>query len=210
MKRAQLAAAVLAAALAGFALPALAQEQGAEPHNPRLTPELQSWSFAGPFGKFDPAQLQRGYQVYKEVCSACHSMKLVAFRNLGDEGGPQFTDDEVKALAATVQVHDGPNEAGEMFERAGKPSDHFPSPFANPQAAAAANGGAVPPDLSVIAKARGAARSLLGADRFLHAVPGGRPGLRPRAADRLPGSAGRASRCRRGRTTIPISWRRRP
>jgi len=175
MKRAQLAAAVLAAALAGFVLPAFAQEKGAEPHNPMLRPELQSWSFAGPFGKFDPAQLQRGYKIYKEVCSACHSMKYVAFRNLGDEGGPQFSEDEVKALAATVQIHDGPNEAGEMFERAGKPSDHFPSPFANPQAAAAANGGAVPPDLSVIAKARGAERGLFWAliDFFTQYQEGG-------------------------------------
>ena len=123
-------------------------------------PELQSWSFAGPFGKFDQAQLQRGYQVYKEVCANCHSMNLVAFRNLGDEGGPHFSEAEVKALAAEYQITDGPNEDGDMFERPGKPSDYFPSPFANPQAAAAANGGAAPPDLSLMAKARGAPRGL--------------------------------------------------
>jgi ubiquinol-cytochrome c reductase cytochrome c1 subunit len=88
-------------------------------------------------------------------------MDLVAFRNLGDEGGPHFTEDEVKALAATYTVQDGPNDAGDMFERPGKPYDHLPAPFANTEAAAAANGGAAPPDLSVIAKARGIKRGLL-------------------------------------------------
>jgi ubiquinol-cytochrome c reductase cytochrome c1 subunit len=122
---------------------------------------LERWSFAGPFGRFDTAQLQRGYQVYKEVCANCHSMKYLAFRNLSDKGGPAFTEDQVKALAASFQITDGPNDSGDMFERPGKPSDHFPSPFPNAEAAAAANGGAAPPDLSLMAKARGVERGLL-------------------------------------------------
>ena len=144
-----------------FALPAAAQEEHMQPtHFPIARPELQSWSFAGPLGKFDPAQLQRGYQVFKEVCANCHSMSLVAFRTLGDEGGPHFSEAEVRALAAEYQIMDGPNQDGDMFERAGKPSDYLPSPFANPEAAAAASGGATPTDLSLMAKARGAPRGL--------------------------------------------------
>ncbi|PNG28056.1 cytochrome c1 [Methylocella silvestris] len=130
--------------------PAAAGEAAAEAHP---HPHRQPWSFAGPFGKFDRAQLQRGYQVYKEVCSACHSMRLVAFRDLEENSGPAFSESQVKALAATFKVKDGPNEAGEMFERPGRPSDAFPSPFPNPQAARAALG-AIPPDMSVLAKAR--------------------------------------------------------
>ncbi len=113
-----------------------------------------SFSFEGPFGTFDKAQLQRGYKVYKEVCSNCHSMRLVAFRNLADHGGPGFTEEQVKALAATFTVKDGPDAEGNMFDRPGLASDRFPSPFPNEQAAAAANGGAAPPDLSLITKAR--------------------------------------------------------
>jgi ubiquinol-cytochrome c reductase cytochrome c1 subunit len=113
-----------------------------------------SYSFEGPFGHFDRAQLQRGYKVYKEVCSACHSMKLMAFRNLDQPGGPGFSEEQVRALAATFTVKDGPGSDGEMFDRPGVPSDIFPSPFANEEAARTANGGALPPDLSVITKAR--------------------------------------------------------
>jgi ubiquinol-cytochrome c reductase cytochrome c1 subunit len=113
-----------------------------------------SYSFEGPFGTFDRAQLQRGYQIYKEVCANCHAMKLVSFRNLSEPGGPEFTEEEVKALAATFTMQDGPNEEGEMFERPGRPADRFPSPFPNEQAARIANGGAYPPDLSLITKAR--------------------------------------------------------
>jgi cytochrome c1 len=116
-------------------------------------PPRQSWSFYGPFGKYDRAQLQRGYQVYREVCANCHSMQLVAFRDLAASGGPSFSDEQVKALAATFKVKDGPNQTGDMFERPGRPSDYFPSPFPNPEAAAAALGGA-PPDMSLLAKAR--------------------------------------------------------
>jgi ubiquinol-cytochrome c reductase cytochrome b/c1 subunit len=114
-----------------------------------------SWSFAGPFGKFDQGQLQRGYKVYKEVCSACHSMNLVHYRNLTDPGGPGFSIAQAEALASEIQVKDGPNDAGDMFERPGRVADKFPSPFPNENAARAANGGAAPPDLSLMAKARG-------------------------------------------------------
>jgi len=137
--------AVLVAAFAlGVAAPAVAAEGG------EALPKI-GWSFDGPFGTYDRAQLQRGYKVYKEVCSACHSMKYIAFRNLEDIG---FNEAEVKALAAGFQVTDGPNDQGEMFQRAGRPSDKFPAPFPNDKAARAANGGALPPDLSLIAKAR--------------------------------------------------------
>ena len=112
------------------------------------------WSFDGPFGTFDRAQLQRGYQVYREACSACHSMSLLSLRNLAEEGGPELSAKAVKTLAAEFEVQDGPNDEGEMFTRPGIPSDPFPSPFPNEQAARAANNGALPPDLSVITKAR--------------------------------------------------------
>lgn len=117
-------------------------------------PPALSWSFYGPGGKFDRAQLQRGFKVYKEVCASCHGASLAAFRNLSQPGGPEFTPGQVAALAATYQIKDGPNETGEMFDRPGRPADRFPSPFPNEQAARAANGGAYPPDFSVLAKAR--------------------------------------------------------
>ena len=112
------------------------------------------WSFNGVFGTFDRASLQRGYQVYQEVCSGCHSVQHLSYRNLYEEGGPEFTLDEAKAIAAQFEVIDGPNEDGEMFTRPGRLSDKFVSPFPNVKAAAAANGGAYPPDMSVLAKAR--------------------------------------------------------
>ena len=113
-----------------------------------------SWSFDGFFGKFDRASLQRGYQIYKEVCSSCHSMKQLSYRNLGEQGGPEFTEAEVKAIASQYEVSDGPNAEGEMFTRKGKPSDKFKSPYPNENASRAANGGAYPPDMSVLVKAR--------------------------------------------------------
>lgn len=146
------AAAAFAAGIALTATMASAEEKA--PEYPLVKPIRQEWSFAGIFGHYDQAQLQRGYQVYKEVCSSCHSMKLVKFRNLADEGGPGFTEDEVKVLAATYSITAGPNDAGDMFERPRLPSDPFPSPFANDNAARAANGGALPPDMSLLAKAR--------------------------------------------------------
>ncbi len=118
------------------------------------TPPGQKWSFSGPFGTFDRAQLQRGFKVYKEVCAACHGLEKIAFRTLAEPGGPGFTVGQIKTLAADYKIKDGPNEQGEMFERPGRPSDRFPKPFANDEAAKAANNGAVPPDFSVIAKAR--------------------------------------------------------
>jgi cytochrome c1 len=139
---------VLAAVLSGAAsLTAHAQEAAANP-----TP--QSWSFAGPFGQYDPQQLQRGFKVFREVCSTCHSMKLVSFRNLADPGGPHFTEAQAAAIAATFQVTDGPNDQGQMFQRPGKIADTFPPPFPNEQAARAALGGGLPPDMSTLAKAR--------------------------------------------------------
>ena len=112
------------------------------------------WSFNGFFGKFDRASLQRGYQVYKEVCASCHSMSLLSYRNLAEKGGPEFTAEEVKAIASQFEVTDGPNNDGEMFQRSGKPSDRFASPYPNENASRSANGGAYPPDMSVLAKAR--------------------------------------------------------
>ena len=112
------------------------------------------YSFEGAFGTFDRAQLQRGFLVYKEVCSSCHGLKLVAYRNLSEPGGPEFPVAAMKAIAADAEVRDGPNGDGEMFDRPGKPSDRFVSPFPNENAARASNGGALPPDLSLITKSR--------------------------------------------------------
>ena len=113
------------------------------------------WSFKGLFGKFDRGSLQRGYQVYTEVCASCHSMKYLSYRNLSEKGGPEFSIDQAKAIAASFDITDGPNEDGEMFTRPGKLSDKFAMPYANEKEAQAANGGAYPPDMSVLAKARG-------------------------------------------------------
>ena len=113
------------------------------------------WSFKGLFGKFDRGALQRGYQVYTEVCSSCHSMKYLSYRNLAEKGGPEFTEAQAKVIAASFEVKDGPNADGEMFIRPGKLSDKFVMPYDNIKAAQAANGGAYPPDMSVLVKARG-------------------------------------------------------
>ena len=113
-----------------------------------------NWSFEGVFGTFDRASLQRGYQVYQEVCSGCHSVQHLSYRNLSEKGGPEFSTEEVKAIAAQFEITDGPNEDGEMFTRPGRLSDKFVNPFPNVKAAAAANGGAYPPDMSVLTKAR--------------------------------------------------------
>lgn len=148
---------IIAAALAalGLAGTALAAEDA---HKPKQ----HEWSFAGPFGTFDTAAVQRGFQVYQEICSSCHGMRLLRFRNLGERGGP-FASEEypnandnlvVMQIASGHMIEDGPNEDGDMFQREGLPSDAFPSPFDNDQMARAANGGALPPDLSLIVKAR--------------------------------------------------------
>lgn len=122
---------------------------------------IQSWSHNGPLGSFDRGSLQRGLQVYREVCAACHSLRFIAFRNLGGIG---LNEEEVKAVAASYQVAAGPNDAGEMFQRPGIPADRFPSPFPNEQAARAANNGAYPPDLSLMTKAR------VGFENYLYAL----------------------------------------
>ena len=109
------------------------------------------WSFSGLFGTYDRASAQRGFQVYKEVCSGCHGMNLLSYRHLTGIG---FSESEIKAIAAAVEVQDGPDGEGEMFDRSGIPSDRFVSPFPNVQAAAASNGGKAPPDLSLMTKAR--------------------------------------------------------
>ena len=139
---------------------ATAAEEGghsaAEPtHFPILKPQQMDWSFAGPFGTYDKGQLQRGFKVYREVCSACHSMNLVTFRTLEHLG---YSEAQVRAIAADYTISDGPNADGDMFERPALPSDHFPSPYPNAETAAASNGGAAPPDFSLIAKARAVER----------------------------------------------------
>jgi len=141
------ALAIFAASVLGAA-PAVAAED-------HIQIQRQSWSLAGPFGTFDRAQIQRGYRVYKDVCAACHGMKLLAFRNLAQPGGPGFSEAQARSVAADYKITDGPNDKGEMFERPGRLSDYFPSPDANEQAARARFNGSLPPDLSVIAKARG-------------------------------------------------------
>jgi ubiquinol-cytochrome c reductase cytochrome c1 subunit len=139
-------------AAVGLMLSAAAAQAASYPIN---KPQEMDWSFAGPFGTYDKGQLQRGFKVYREACSVCHSMNLVAFRNLEALG---FSEAQVKAIAAEYTIVDGPNSDGEMFERPGIPSDRFPSPFPNEEAAAAANNGAAPPDFSLIAKARAVER----------------------------------------------------
>ena len=127
----------------------------------RLEPKAQKFSFEGPFGTYDRGALQRGFQVYKEVCSACHGLDHLAFHNLDEAGGPEFTEAQAKALAAAVRVPAGPNDKGETVDDKGvtltRPAtlaDHFPNPFPNEQAARANNGSALPPDLSMVVKAR--------------------------------------------------------
>ena len=114
----------------------------------------QDWSFKSFFGTFDRASLQRGYQVYTEVCASCHSLKYVSYRNLAEKGGPEFSIEQAKAIASNFEVTDGPNNDGEMFTRPAKLSDKFVMPYANDQEAKLSNGGAYPPDMSVLVKAR--------------------------------------------------------
>ena len=152
LRKLSVLAAVVGFAFAGPALAANTHEEPKEVH----------WSFEGPFGTYDQEQLQRGYKVYREVCSSCHSMNMVAFRNLGDPGGP-FWDPKykssvengyVKAVAKDYQIADIDRDTGDPIKRPGTPADHFVAPFANEAAARASNGGALPPDMSLLAKAR--------------------------------------------------------
>ena len=139
-------------------------------------PEMH-WQHKGMLGTYDRAALQRGFQVYKEVCSACHSLKLLSYRNLSDLG---YSEGQIKNLAAEYTVTDGPNDQGEMFERPARPADHFKSPFANDQAARAANNGALPPDFSLIVKARA------GGEDYIHALLTGY-GEAPAGVEVMPG-----------------------
>ncbi len=139
MKRTLIAASLMLAAMPAYAAGGHAELKQVD------------WAFDGPFGRFDKPAIQRGFQVYKEVCSNCHSMRLVPFRKLTEIG---FSEAEVKSLAAGYSIKDGPNDDGDMFDRPGRPSDKFPSPYANEKAARAANQGALPPDMSLLYKAR--------------------------------------------------------
>ncbi len=140
-------------------------------------PPAQDWSFDGIFGTYDRAALRRGFQVFNEICTSCHSLRLVAYRNLLDI---DFTEDEAKAIASEFEVEDGPNEEGEMYTRPAMLSDRFAPPFANDNAARAANNGALPPDLSLIIKARPVAD---------HKGPQAGPRLPLRPVDRIQGRA---------------------
>ena len=144
MRRVTLA--IIAIAALTLAAPALRAQEEATPPLPH-----QSWSFEGPFGTFDRAALQRGFQVYDQVCSNCHAMSLLSYHDLSGIG---FGENEIKAIAAQKQVTDGPNDQGDMYQRPGRASDHFVPPFPNDQASRAAHNGALPPDLSVITYAR--------------------------------------------------------
>ena len=149
------------ALLAGFAVasvsPAIAAGGSGEKHVIK-----QSWSFAGVFGQYDTAQLQRGLQVYREACGICHSMELVAFRTLSAPSGPGMSEEAVKQIASEYRITDISNETGQPFERPAVPTDRFPGPYPNAIAAAAANGGAYPPDFSLLAKARAEHRGFPG------------------------------------------------
>ena len=144
-----------------LALAALGSDALPQPSTDARPPKDVAFSFEGPFGTFDRGALQRGFQVYKEVCSACHSLNRVAFHTLSDPGGPGFTEAQVKAIAAAYKIPADPNDKGELYDstgnrltRPGITADHFPPPFPNEQAARTANSGALPPDLSLIIKAR--------------------------------------------------------
>lgn len=141
--RAAVRTGLAALAALALALPAVAAEAPPPPD--------RDWSFEGVFGSFDPAAVQRGFQVYTEVCAACHGVKYLRFGNLRDVG---LSESAVKAIAAEFEVEDGPDEYGDMYLRPARPSDPLPEPFPNEEAARSANNGALPPDLSVIVKAR--------------------------------------------------------
>jgi len=133
-----------------LAAPAVAQTE-------QVPPPALKWSFSGPFGKYDEAQLQRGFKIYREVCSNCHSLNLLSFRNLADAGGPGFTEAQVAQIASEYKINDV-DDTGQPIQRPGRPADHFPAPFPNELAAKAANGGTAPPDMSTLAKARSYSR----------------------------------------------------
>ena len=173
------------------------------PGNRAPTPARQHWSFDGVFGTYDRAAAQRGFQVYKEVCSACHPLKHLSFRDLTDLG---YTEDQVKGFAAQYEVTDGPNDQGQMYQRPARPSDPFVGPFPNDQAARAANNGALPPDLSLITKAREGGPDYVYAilNGFKEAPPGLQDGPGHVLQRGLPGASDRdaAAADRDGQVTI--------
>ena len=151
----------IAPALALLALVCLGPAASAQPSTDARPVKDVAFSFEGPFGTYDRGALQRGFQIYKEVCSACHSLNRIAFHNLDEPGGPGFTEAQAKAIAAGYKIPAEPNDKGELVDasgnrltRPGTLADHFPPPFPNEQAARTANSGALPPDLSLIIKAR--------------------------------------------------------
>jgi ubiquinol-cytochrome c reductase cytochrome c1 subunit len=147
--------AIMALAVVSVAAPAMAAGEGPEI-------DRQQWSFSGPFGTYDRAQLQRGFKVFKEVCASCHGAKFFAFRNLAQPGGPGFTEDQAKAIAAEYTVVKGLDDFGDPVEGPAGLADRWPSPFPNQQAARAANNGAYPADFSTLAKARAVASGFPG------------------------------------------------
>ena len=178
-------------ALLAVAVPVYAAEnteEAAPAAGEAMAPKSVGWSFEGPFGTYDRASLQRGFQVYKEVCSACHALSFVAIRSIGERGGPGFSEAEVRAVAAGYNVPAGPNEQGATVDAMGQPlmrsaapSDAFPAPFANEQAARAANNGALPPDLSLIVKAR------VGGPNYVYSILTGYGGQPPAHITMTPG-----------------------
>ena len=146
-----LAAALVAGAIVAPTVALVGWSGAAHAAGDAPAPIQRSWQHDGMFGTFDRAAAQRGFQVYREVCAGCHGVEYLAFRNLTELG---FDEDTVAAIAAEYEVVDGPDDDGEMFLRPGRPADHLPSPYPNEQASRAANGGALPPDLSLITKAR--------------------------------------------------------
>ena len=156
--------------IAGSAQSARAQEQPTPPRRNGRSPVRSANTTA--------ARCSAGLKVYKEVCSNCHSLNYIAFRNLADAGGPAIRKRRRRRFAAEYKIKDGPNDQGDMFERPGRPADYFPPPFPNEQAARAANGGGLPPDMSLLAKARPYERGFPVVHlRLLHPVPGAGPGL---------------------------------
>lgn len=148
MKRLRLALGTAAVLVVATGSPVLAAGEG-------VTIERRKWSFSGPGGHFDQNQLQRGFQVYKEVCATCHGLKQVSFRNLAQPGGPAFPEAGVRALAASYKVDEVDPNTGKVVQRPGRLSDRFPSPYKNEAEARSIHNGAYPPDLSLIAKGRG-------------------------------------------------------
>jgi ubiquinol-cytochrome c reductase cytochrome b/c1 subunit len=150
-----------AGVVAACAAPQIAFAQGSEHAHETPSPPKQKWSFSGPFGKFDQAQLQRGFKVYREVCQVCHGLTLLSFRNLAERGGPGFSADQAAVIASEYEVQGEPDDKGEVKPRPGRLADRFPPPFKNDNEARARYN-AVPPDLSVIVKARSYERGFPG------------------------------------------------